>query len=91
MSDMWEEMEKPLRQLLNQVKSNLTASERKEVEEYINGNEFDVAMEALIDFLLEKPAPVSKQALANAKKIAVIMGLNNELARINSDLAGKSS
>ena len=90
MSDNWEEMEKPLRQLLSQVKSNLSVSERREVEEYINGNEFDVAMEAMVDFLLEKPGPISKQAVANAKKIATAMGLNGELARINAELAGKS-
>lgn len=91
MDDKWEEMEKPLRQLVNQVKSNLSASERKEVEEYINGNEFDTAMEALVDFLVEKPDPISKQAIANAVKIASAMGLDGELARIHSGLAGKSS
>ena len=91
MRDNWDELEKPLRQLLGQVKGNLGASERREIEEYINGNEFDVAMEALVDFLAEKSEPISKQALANARKLATAMELSHELKRINSELAGKSS
>lgn len=90
MHEDWEELEKPLRQLLGQVKANLSASERKEIEEYINGNEFDVAMEALVDFLAEKSEPISKQALASARKLATAMDLTDELKRINSVLAGKS-
>lgn len=91
MHEDWEELEKPLRQLLGQVKANLSASERKEIEEYINGNEFDVAMEALVDFLAEKSEPISKQALASARKLATAMDLTGELKRINSVLAGKSA
>lgn len=91
MHEDWEELEKPLRQLLGQVKTNLSASERREIEEYINGNEFDVAMEALVDFLAEKSEPISKQALASARKLATAMNLTGELKRINSVLAGKSS
>lgn len=90
MQENWEELEKPLRQLLGQVKSNLSASERREVEEYINGNEFDVAMEALVDFLVEKSEPISKQALASARKLATALELDGELKRINSVLAGKA-
>ena len=91
MHDDWDELEKPLRQLLNQVKSNLSASERREIEEYINGNEFDVAMEALVDFLAEKSEPISKPALASARKLATAMSLTAELQRINTVLAGKSA
>ena len=90
MQENWDELEKPLRQLLGQVKSNLSASERREIEEYINGNEFDVAMEALVDFLVEKSEPISKQALASARKLATAMELDGELKRINSVLAGKA-
>ena len=90
MHDDWDELEKPLRQLLNQVKSNLSASERREIEEYINGNEFDVAMEALVDFLTETSEPISKQAIASARKLATAMDLSAELKRINTVLAGKS-
>ncbi len=90
MSDNWDELEKPLRQLLGQVKANLGASERREIEEYIDGNEFDAAMEALVDFLLEKSEPISKQALAAARKLASAMELDGELQRINTFLARKS-
>lgn len=90
MQENWDELEKPLRQLVGQVKSNLSASERREIEEYINGNEFDAAMEALVDFLVEKSEPISKQALASARKLAAEMELDGELKRINSILAGKS-
>jgi len=90
MQENWDELEKPLRQLLGQVKSNLSASERREIEEYINGNEFDVAMEALVDFLVEKSEPISKQALASARKLATALELDGELKRINSVLAGKA-
>ena len=91
MQDNWDEFEKPLRQLLGQVKNNLSGSERKEIEEYINGNEFDAAMEALVDFLAEKSEPISKQALASARKLATAMELTSELKRINTVLAGKSA
>ena len=90
MSDNWDELEKPLRQLVCQVKTNLGASERREVEEYINGNEFAAAMEALVDFLLEKSEPISKQALASARKLASAMELDGELKRINTVLVRKS-
>ena len=88
--DNWDDLEKSLRQLLGQVKSILCASERREVEEFINGNEFDAALEALVDFLVEKSQPISKQALATARKLATAMNLSGELQRINSVLAGKS-
>ena len=88
--DTWDDLEKSLRQLLNQVKSNLSASERREVEDFINCNEFDAAVEALVDFLVEKSEPISKQALATARKVASAMELGCELKRINSELAGKS-
>ncbi len=91
MQDNWEEFEKPLRQLLGQVKSSLSGSERKEIEGYINGNEFDAAMEALVDFLAEKPEPISKQALVSARKLASAMDLVGELERINTVLADKSA
>ncbi|SBW10170.1 hypothetical protein KL86DPRO_60058 [uncultured delta proteobacterium] len=90
MSDNWDELEKPLRQLLGQVKANLSASERREIEEYINGNEFDAAMEALVDFLAEKTEPISKPALASARKLATAMELDGELKRINTVLAKKT-
>ncbi len=91
MDDNWDEFEKPLRQLLGQVKGNLSASERREIEEYINGNEFDAAMEALVDFLAEKPEPISKQALSSARKLASAMSLDGEVKRINSVLASKTA
>lgn len=91
MRDNWDELEKPLRQLLGQVKGNLSASERREVEEYIDGNDFDVALEVMVDFLTEKNEPLSKAALANARKLAAAMELPGELKRINVELAGKSS
>lgn len=91
MQDNWDELEKPLRQLVGQVKNSLSASERREIEEYINGNEFDVAMEALVDFLVEKSEPISKQALANARKLATAMELTHELKRINTDLTCRPS
>jgi hypothetical protein len=88
--DSWDDLEKSLRQLLNQVKSNLSASERREVEDFINCNEFDAAMEALVDFLVEKSEPISKQALITARKVANAMNLSGELKRINTLSAGKS-
>ena len=88
--DNWDDLEKSLRQLLGQVKANLGVSERREIEEFINCNEFDAAMEAMVDFLAEKPEPISKQALASARKLATAMNLTAELKRINTVLAGKS-
>lgn len=87
MDDNWDGMEKSLRQLLGMVKKHLGASERREVEDYIGDNEFAAAMEALVDFLVEKRAPLSKQALDLARKVATALNLNGELQRINKHLA----
>lgn len=88
MDENWDDIEKPLRQMLGMVKKNLSPSERREVEDFINGNECDAAMEALVDILVEKREPLSKQALELARKIATELGLGGELARINKNLSG---
>ncbi|MDL2209267.1 hypothetical protein LJC26_00465 [Desulfovibrio sp. OttesenSCG-928-O18] len=90
MDENWDGMEKPLRQLLGMVKKNLSASERREVEDFISGNECDAAMEALVDILVEKREPLSKQALDLARKIATELDLGGELSRINNNLSGKA-
>lgn len=91
MDEGWNGVEKSLRQLLGLVKKNLGASEWREVEDFINGNEFDAAMEALVDFLVERRAPLSRQAFDLARKIAVTLELGGELERLREKLSpGKS-
>lgn len=87
MEENWDGFEKSLRQLLGYVKKNLSASEQREVVDYINGNECEAAMEAIVDALVEKRTPLSKQALDAAKKLALAMELPGELARINKYLS----
>ena len=91
MEDNWDGIEKSLKQLLGMVKKNLSASEQREVADFISQNEFDAAMEALVDILVDKHEPLSKQALDAARKLANALELPGELARINKNLAGKSA
>ncbi|GHV55100.1 hypothetical protein FACS1894206_09130 [Deltaproteobacteria bacterium] len=86
MQDSWDEIEKPLRQLLGLVKKGLSAAERREVEEFIDGNECGAAMEALVDILAEKHIPLSRQSLELARKLAQALDLDVELARISKML-----
>lgn len=83
--------EKQLKQLLNAVKKNLSPSERREVEDFIADNEFEAALEALVDILVEKPEPLTKQAFDLAKKVASALELGGELARITKNLAPKKA
>lgn len=83
----WEGVEKSLRQLLNQVKKKLSPSEYREIADFIEGNELEAAMEALVDILVDKKEPLSKQALETARRVASAMELTGELARINKNLA----
>ena len=87
MEENWDGLEKSLRQLLGYVKKHLSASEQREVIDYINDNECEAAMEAMVDALVEKRVPLSKQALDAARKLAAAMELPGELARINKNLA----
>lgn len=87
MEENWDGVEKSLRQLLGFVKKDLSASEQREVADYIKESEFEAALEAIVDALVEKKAPVSKQALDAARKLASTMDLSGELTRINKQLA----
>lgn len=82
MEDNWEGLEKLVKQFFSAVKKNLSASERREVEEYINDNEFDAAIEAITDFLSEDRGPLSKSAVESAKKLAAAVDSPGELTRI---------
>lgn len=82
MEDNWDGLEKLVKQFFGAVKKNLSASERREVEEFINDSEFDAAIEAITDFLGEGRGPLSKSAIESAKKLAAVNGSSGELNRI---------
>lgn len=82
MEDNWDGLEKLVKQFFSAVKKNLSASERREVEEYISDNEFDAAIEAITDFLSEDRGPLSKSAVESAKKLAAAVDSPGELTRI---------
>ncbi|CAK7048023.1 MAG: hypothetical protein DELT_00912 [Desulfovibrio sp.] len=82
MQDSWDGLEKLVKQFFTAVKKNLSASERREVEEFINDNEFDAAIEAITDFLGEGRGPLSKSAVDSAKKLCEVMDSPGELGRI---------
>ena len=90
MRDDWEDLEKPLQQLLGLVKKRLDASERCEIEGYIAVNEFEAALEALVDILVAKREPVSDRFLEAARKIAIAMDLPGEAARLARELGKKN-
>lgn len=90
MEDNRDGLEKSLRQFLGMVKKSLSASEQREVVDYINDNELDAAMEALVDALVEKRQPLPKQALDSARKLAAALDLPGELARIEKNLTKTS-
>lgn len=82
MEDNWDGLEKLVKQFFSAVKKNLSASERREVEEYIGDNEFDAAIEAITDFLSEDRGPLSKSAVESAKKLAAAIDSPGDLNRI---------
>lgn len=86
MQENWDGVEKSLRQLLGMLKKKLSPSEYREVADFIEGNELETAMEALVDILVDKKEPLSKQALEAARKTAAALELPAELARINKKL-----
>lgn len=86
MQENWDGVEKSLRQLLGMLKKKLSPSEYREVADFIEGNELEAAMEALVDILVDKKEPLSKQALEAARRAATALELPAELVRINKKL-----
>ena len=82
MEENWDGHEKSLRQLLGYVKKSLSSSEQREVVDYIKDSEFEAAMEAIVDALVEKKAPLTKQALDAIKKLSIAMELPGEFTRV---------
>lgn len=82
MQDDWDGLEKLIKQFFSAVKKNLSASERREVEAYINDNEFDAAIEAITDFLSEGRGPLSKSAVEAARKLAETLDCPGDLKRL---------
>lgn len=82
MDDNWDGLETLVKQFFIAVKKNLSASERREVEEYINNHEYDAAIEAITDFLSEGRGPLSKSAVESGQKLAAALDSPAELTRI---------
>lgn len=87
MEEDFDKLEKQFGKLLGLLQPSLDASEKKEIREYINVNEFGVALEALVDILVVKGRALEKEPCTLLHKMANSLGLKGEVARIDKSLS----
>jgi hypothetical protein len=71
--------ERLLLKLLNSVDQVFNQQERAEVQEFINVGEFGLALDTLIDIIVEENKQISENSVKIIKEIAAIMLMDESL------------
>ena len=90
MIEDYDKFEKSFLKLLGQLRPNLSSEEQREIAEYINQNEFEAALETLVDILAGKNTPVPASCTQAAAKIAKALEMPSELTRIQKELTKRT-
>jgi hypothetical protein len=90
MLEDYDKIEKMFKKLITQMRGVLSGEEQREIIGYIDTNDFEAALEALVDILAEKAGPLPKPCIQEAGKLAKALEMPGEFARIQKELAKKT-
>jgi hypothetical protein len=75
----YDAIEERLVQLLKEVTGSFTTDEAKEVSDFINVGEYGLALQTLIDIVLEEKKRISPCALQIIEELVMVMGIATEV------------
>ncbi len=79
MADTYEQTRADLARLLQQVGASFPAEQTRYVEDFIDANEYQLALEWMLDGLIELDLPLPPDAEALARDLATRLGITGEI------------
>lgn len=84
----YQEMQRRLRDLLANVARMLEAEPTRQIEELIDANEIAIALEFMVDYLVDTDRRVSSDVLTEIDDLAHTMGISDAIRDERAQLLG---
>jgi len=68
-----------LKEILIEIKENLTNDEFNSLEEFLNANEFGICLETIHDFILEKTIKIKSSTFTKIKNCSALMNIEKSI------------